>query len=73
MKYVSKIIQEKFDERAHDEYPVTVAEYLWKFATPSSFSDNMSVFCVRIGLCDFAYYHLSKEGKILLAKLRLML
>lgn len=56
-----------------DEYPVTVAEYLWKFATPSSFSDNMSIFCVRVGLCDFAYYHLSEDGKILLAKLRLML
>lgn len=56
-----------------DEYPVTVAEYLWKFATSSSFSDNMSIFCVRVGLCDFAYYHLSEEGKTLLAKLRLML
>lgn len=55
-----------------DEYPVTVAEYLWKFATSANFSDNMSVFRIRVGLCDFAYYHLSEEGKTLLAKLRLM-
>lgn len=52
--------------------PVTVAEVLWKILPSCCFLDNMSKFYIRGGIHTFDFYSLSEEGRILLAKLRLL-